>query len=135
VPAENVDLVRRLFEAVAEGGFGAGGAFLHPDFEMTQLPMHPEAGTYRGGPAAGQSMEEWMRSFEEFRWDAEEFIDVGDRVVVVVRERGRGRGGGAELDHRYGTVCTVRDGMVVSLGWFHDKDQALEAARSGSDAK
>ncbi|HZO60348.1 MAG TPA: nuclear transport factor 2 family protein [Solirubrobacterales bacterium] len=125
---QNVRLVRALHDAVAAGGLDAARNFLHTDFEMSQLPLHPEAGTYRGARAAGESMDRWMESFDEFRWEAEEFIDAGDRVVVVVREQGKGRGGGVPLDHRYGTVCTVREGKVASLQWFHDKEQALEAA-------
>jgi ketosteroid isomerase-like protein len=124
---ENVKLVRDLHEVVAEGGFEAAGDFLHPDFQMSQLPLHPEAGTYRGQTAA-ESMRAWMATFEEFRWEAEEFIDAGDRVVVVIRERGRGRGGGVALDHSYGTVYTIRDRKIALLQWFHDKDEALAAA-------
>ena len=123
---ENVELVRELHKAVSDGGFESAGEFLHADFEMSQLPFHPEAGIYRGRAAAG-SMEAWMSSFEGFRWEAEEFIDAGDRVVVIVRERGTARGGGVPLDHRYGTVYTVRDGKVALMQWFHDKQQALEA--------
>jgi ketosteroid isomerase-like protein len=86
---ENVAIVRALHEAVAEGGLDAAREFMHSDFEMSQLPLHPGAGTYRGGRAAAESMESWIGTLDEFRWEAEEFIDAGDRVVVVVRERGR----------------------------------------------
>ena len=122
---ENLKLVRDLLEAVAAGGFDAAREFLHPDFEMIQLPLHPEAGTY-GAQAAEASMEAWMGSFEDFRWEAEEFIDAGDQVVVVVLEHGSARGGVA-LDHRVGTVYTVRDRPVARLAWFHEKEQALAA--------
>lgn len=121
-------LARALLEAVAEGGFDAARDLMHPNFEMSQLPLHPEAGTYRGATAAAESMEAWIGTFEEFRWEVEEFIDAADRVVVVVREQGRGRGSGVALDHHYGMVCTVRDGKIALVQWFHDKEQAMEAA-------
>jgi ketosteroid isomerase-like protein len=123
---ENVKLVRELHDAVRAGGFESAGDYLHPDFEMSQLPLHPEAGTYSAREAA-ESMEAWMGTFQHFRWEAEEFIDAGDRVVVVVSERGSGRGGGVPLDHRYGTVYTVRDDKIARLQWFHDREQALAA--------
>ena len=66
-------------------------------------------------------------TFEEFRWEAEELIDAGDRVVVVIRARGRARGGGVDLDHRFGALYTLRDGKIVRLQWFDDKAEALEA--------
>jgi ketosteroid isomerase-like protein len=66
--------------------------------------------------------------FEEFQWNAEEFVDAGDQVVVVFRERGRGRGREVELDHHYGTVFTIRDGKIARLEWFDDREAALAAA-------
>ena len=79
---ENVEIVRAVGNALAEGGFDAAGDLMHPDFEMSQLPLHPEAGTYRGWKKAVESMQAWVETFEEFRWEADEFIDAGDRVVV-----------------------------------------------------
>ena len=76
---ENLSLVRALLARVAEGGLDAARDMMHPDFEMKQLPLHPEAGTYRGARAT-ESMDAWVASFEDFRWDAEDFIDAGDRV-------------------------------------------------------
>ena len=91
---QNVRLVRALHDAVAAGGLDAARNFLHTDFEMSQLPLHPEAGTYRGARAAGESMDRWMESFDEFRWEAEEFIDAGGRFPAVVSRQGAGPGSG-----------------------------------------
>jgi ketosteroid isomerase-like protein len=121
-----VSLVRTMLAAVAEGRLDDARELMDPAFEMLQLPLHPEAGTYRGAKAT-ESMETWVESFEEFAWEAEDLIDAGDRVVAVIRESGRGRGSGVVLDHRYGAVYTIRDGKVARLQWFHDKEQALES--------
>jgi ketosteroid isomerase-like protein len=128
VSEQNLKLVRALFEAVDDGDLRAAGDFMHPDFEMSQLPLHPEAGTYRGQRAARESIDAWTGTFEDFRWEAEEFIAAGDRIVVVVREVGRARGADVALDHRYGALFTIRDGRIARLQWFDDKDQALDAA-------
>jgi ketosteroid isomerase-like protein len=125
---ENINLVRAVLEAFVQGRSNALTALVHTEFEMVQLPLHPEAGTLRGWKAADESMRTWRESFDEFRWEAEEFIDAGDQVVFIVRELGRGRGGGVDLDHRYGAVCTVQDGKIARLEWFNDKQRALEAA-------
>jgi uncharacterized protein len=124
----NVEVVRRAFDAFESGGFDATAEFTHPDFQMEQMPMHPESGTYSGGEAARFSMESWMGSFEGFESEPTEFIDAGERVVVVVEERGRARGSGAELGHAYGVVFTVRDGKIARMEWFHSRAEALEAA-------
>jgi ketosteroid isomerase-like protein len=76
---EDVETVRRFFEAYERGGLEAVRGFVHRDFEMVQLPRHPEAGAYVGEDAA-QSVEAWRESFEGFRIETEELIDAGDRA-------------------------------------------------------
>jgi uncharacterized protein len=126
VSHENVEIVRRAHEAFERGGFAETAALLHPEFAMDQIPRHPEAGTYPGETAA-KSMNEWVGAFEDFRAEPEEFIDAGDRVVVVLHEHGRARGSTSDLDHRYGIVYTLRDKRIARMQWFNDKAEALEA--------
>ena len=45
----------------------------------------------------------------------EEFVDIGDRVVVTVRLRAHGRRSGIEVDARLYDVFTVRDGKIVRM--------------------
>jgi hypothetical protein len=37
-PHENVEVMLRAFQAFEQGGFEAAAAFMHDDFEMSQLP-------------------------------------------------------------------------------------------------
>jgi uncharacterized protein len=129
VSAENIEVVRRTFEAYARGGFAAVAEFTHPDFEMSLMAHHPLGGrTYRAGDA-GEAMLDFAGSFEDFRAEAEEFIDSGDRVVVAFRERGRVRGG-VELEQIFGILYTLRDGKVVHMQWFDTPEEALAAAEA-----
>ena len=115
----DVDLVRRMFEAFARGGFAAVVEFFDPDFEGRQLPNHPDAATFLGPRDAVESMTNFMESFEDFRAEAEEFIDAGSGgVVVALRERGRPRGGSVELDQRFGILYTLRDGKIIRMEMF-----------------
>jgi len=128
MPSENLELVKRAFEAYRGGGTEAIGPHLHPDFEMQQLPGHPLAGTYLGPEAAGASIDDWVGTFDEFNWEVDEFVDAGDHVVVGLRERGRARGSSATVDHLYGMVFTLREGKIVRLRWFETKEAACAAA-------
>jgi uncharacterized protein len=127
--AENIEVVRRMFEAYARGGFRAVGEFVHPDFEMSQIANHPLTGTYRG-PDAAKVMSDFSASFEDFRAEPEEIIDASDdRVVVALRERGRPAGARVELDQLFGILFTLRGGKVVRMEWFDSPAEALAAAR------
>jgi ketosteroid isomerase-like protein len=57
----------------------------------------------------------------------EEFIDAGDEVVVATRVSGRGRDG-IQLDVRIYAVWEIRDGKLVRLRMYADRERALGAA-------
>jgi ketosteroid isomerase-like protein len=53
---------------------------------------------------------------------------VGDRVVVLQHERRRGRGSGVEVESETAVLFDLRDGLVIRLQGFMDREDALEAA-------
>jgi ketosteroid isomerase-like protein len=66
--------------------------------------------------------------WEEFRLEPDEFVDGGDRVVVIGRWVGKGRGSGIEVQRPVAHVFTLHDGRVVrvELG-YTGRGDALEA--------
>ena len=72
----------------------------------------------------------WIDYWDAMDWslDPEEFIDAGERVVVLARLSARGRESGVSLERRDGMVWTVRDGKAVRLDYFNNATKALEAA-------
>jgi type IV secretory pathway VirB9-like protein len=71
---------------------------------------------------------DWERSSESWRWDPEEFIDAGDKVVAVFRSHAKGRASAVEVERLDGAVSTLSDGKCVPLDCYRSRDQALEAA-------
>ena len=69
-----------------------------------------------------------IRPYEEFTIDLEEIVGSGDRLVSTHRFRSTARHTGikTELPHAY--VWTFRDGEVIHLRSFREREQALEAA-------
>jgi uncharacterized protein len=63
--------------------------------------------------------------FDGLEIEPEEFLDGGDRVVVVSTMSGRGRGSGAETEQRLVSVWTFREGKIVRHDSFTDRDEAL----------
>jgi ketosteroid isomerase-like protein len=117
---ENVEVVRRIYDAWAEGR--SARDFIDPDVEYVNPPYAVESGTIRGRKAFAKVRD----VYPEFNLEPERYVDVGDDVVVIATARGRGASG-LETRWRQGYVWTVRDGRVVRFRWFNDPREALEA--------
>lgn len=70
----------------------------------------------------------WFEPWSEIRWDIEEVIDAGERVLVGFTIVARGEGSGMDVTQRSFIVCDFRDGKVVRGGEYPMRDEALEAA-------
>jgi ketosteroid isomerase-like protein len=64
---------------------------------------------------------------DDFRLEAEEFIDAGNDVVVVARLSGRARRTGAEFDVPSLQVWSLHDGKVSKLRYLVDTAQVIRA--------
>ncbi len=123
---ENVELVRTVLAGWARGDFRAGSDLLAADFEWKQRPDAVEPGTHRGA-SIGTALREVFEVWENYRIEPKEYIDAGDRIVVVGRARGTARGSGLELDQNLFFLWTARDGKLASVELFRDRAEALEA--------
>ena len=127
---ENVTLVREAFEAFLGGDREKSAQLVDPEVEFRGTV----GGLQEGQIAHGQSEidqtfeAEDLEAWEERRLEAEEFIDAGDNVVVLLHEYRRGRGSGVELETDTAVVCAVREGRVVRIQGYMDRAAALEAA-------
>ncbi len=122
-----MELVRGVYEGWARGDFSAGVDVLASDFEYRQLSGAVEPGSHRGSRVGG-AMRKLFEVYEDFRVEAEEYIDAGDKVVVVARSYGIARRSKMPLDQRFAFVWTVEDGKLVATEVFPGRREALEAA-------
>jgi uncharacterized protein len=101
---ENVETVRRGYELYAAGDLDGVAALFSADAELADGGglgvAGTAAGTRYGAEGFLRAAEEALEAFEEYRVEAEDFIDAGDAVVVPVRISGRGRASGAKLETR-----------------------------------
>jgi ketosteroid isomerase-like protein len=129
---ENVEIVRRLYEAVANRDTEAVLALYdaQAEFDMSQHPAREFVGQnlYRGHEGVRSVFRERYEAWETIEDDLDEVIDAGDKVVSVVTTRGRGRASGAEVELHHAGVWTVRDGKIARVVWVSSRDEALEAA-------
>jgi ketosteroid isomerase-like protein len=104
-----------------------GANQLAPDFEWVQFPEAVEPGERRGA-GVSDALRNLFEVYRDFRFEASEFIDAGDKVVVTGCSRGIARGSGVDLDMEASMVWTLRGGKLVRNQAFTDRRKALEAA-------
>ena len=128
---ENVELVRKGFEAFNRGDRATVTRLLAPDVEWHSLagPILG-VGTIRGREAVLKFLwQDLPESIEGFRAGEVAFTDLGsDRVLVVARYEGRGRSSDVEVNLRVASVYEVRDGLLATVRDYDSRDEALEAA-------
>jgi ketosteroid isomerase-like protein len=127
---ENVNTVREAFESFLSGDRERAAQLIDPEVEF-----HGTVGGLQEGQIArGRSQideqfeQEDLEAWEERRLEAEEYIDAGDDVVVLLNEYRRGRGSGVELNAKTALVVAVSGGRVVRIQGYMDRSAALDAA-------
>ncbi len=127
---ENVDALRRVYEAMARGDFWAAREVFDPEIEWSwSSSMSGLTGvdTYHGIEGVEAATRDSFEAWDLFRQEAEEFIEAGDDVLVLIRQHGRPRGSTRDVEGEVGQVWTFRDGRVVRFKAFDTPAEALEA--------
>ena len=61
-------------------------------------------------------MEEWLNSFDDYRYEIRRIIDCGnDDVLIGATKHGRGAISGAEVCPTNYELLTIRDGLIVRI--------------------
>lgn len=127
--AENVEIVRRMFDAYNRGDFEASLEHVAEDVEWGPPPdMLEDARPYRGHDEVVSSFARFMQGWAEIRVDIDQAIEAGDRVVLRTHWQGRSKGTGIEVDQWIAQVVDLRDGKVVKVRQFRELPEALAAA-------
>jgi ketosteroid isomerase-like protein len=126
---ENLELVKRGWEAYESGDLSAALVNLSPDMVTHVAAPIPVAGTYHGREGFLQVTLDWAEGFDELVVTGEEFVDTpGDKVMVRARHRGSGVGSGVPVETDVWYVFTIRKGKTVRVDITNDRAGALEAA-------
>jgi ketosteroid isomerase-like protein len=131
VSEENVEVVRAVFEAWERGDMSALFALYDPEIVWDMTHTEGELNTEHHGHEGVKTMfRAWTEPFDSYHAHAEEFIEVGEAVVVRLRQGGRGRQSGVEVEMPpYWQVYRVADGLVSRITLYFDEADALNAAR------
>jgi ketosteroid isomerase-like protein len=126
---ENAELIRRAYQAYANGDMAAMLELVDPDLEWTYLDPALEQPTPQVCHGR-QELEQVLRHWAEhgLRAELDEVTSAGELVIVSVRTPGIdarfSRGG----DDRTYSVFTVREGRIVALRDCRNRQEALQLA-------
>jgi ketosteroid isomerase-like protein len=139
--AENVELIRSilpeeadLVEALASGdpaGFFVGDAeVVSPELEVefTGAVSGGTGGQFRGTEGLLEGWRDWLEPWDSYRIHFDEVIDAGENVVTFATVRARTSRYGVEVEHAPAAVWTIRDGNLVAVTFFLERDKALKFA-------
>ena len=131
--SENLEIVKRGFDAFNERGIAGIIPLIHSDFEATTPPsLASEPDTYRGPDGIRRWFDSFDEVMDEIRWEPHRFREGGDRVVVEFTLRARGKTTGLDFGQDAVMVWEIRDGMASRLDLFQSLDEALVAAEGSS---
>jgi ketosteroid isomerase-like protein len=115
--ADDVAVIRALLHARSADAFYDA---LDPDVEWDVSRSPGSASVVRGRDAVRAFMSRWRHGWEHWRFEDDDFIDAGDRVVTIAAPAG--------VDPRPAAVWTVRAGKVARFVWYERTSDALSDA-------
>lgn len=133
---ENVELVRRAYERLADADVFGDWSWFFEEFADDNLELRP-AGMYLDAAESYHGREGWSQFWRDFSsvwedWrfdpDAFQFFDAGEKVVVFARPVGTGKGSGVEITQEEAHLWTIREGRLLLGISYRDRGKALEAA-------
>jgi ketosteroid isomerase-like protein len=124
---ENVEVVRRIYNAWAAGDFRAGIDDLDPHVMLVVRQDFPEFGVFPGIDGVRTLMRRFLDQWEEISIEAKQLRAVGDTVLATVVQHGKGRASGIEGDIHYFQLFTFRGGKIVRMESVMGEAEALEA--------
>jgi uncharacterized protein len=127
VSEDDIQSVRRIYDALARWDLDDLVRDLTHDVEW-ELPETVPWGGSRHGHDGVRSFATMFQDHVEGMWaDPDEFLDAGDRVVVLGRLSGRARAGGVEFETRFAHVWTLTDGVASRLRSYFDTAPVMAA--------
>jgi ketosteroid isomerase-like protein len=122
--SENLDLVRSIYADWERGDF------THDDWADPEIELvRPEAltdTTLKGRDSSSGGWREWLDAWRDFSSEAHEYRTLdNERVLVFGRMSGTGRLSGTSTDTEVVNIFHIRDGKVVRLVLYSNRDRAL----------
>jgi ketosteroid isomerase-like protein len=130
MPRDKVDVARRANDAYNRRDVdGLFTELATPDFEWDPAIVRAlDGGGYLGREGIEKFVADTRENWEELQSVAEEFRDLGDRVLVLGRLRGRGKASGVPVDQPFAGIFDFRGDRIWRYRAYFDHAEGLRAA-------
>jgi ketosteroid isomerase-like protein len=125
----NVEIVRQALLASSGGDVSAAEAAFDPSIEwdMSGVTGWLDREVYRGLRKILAFLEGWRQSWDGWRFEVEGVQEGEGEVFGGIRERAKSAATGISVDQRRYFVNTLREGRIVRVRWFSERQDALKA--------
>lgn len=117
--------LREAYAAFNRGDIDAVMKLLDPQIEWSEPAEFPGGGVYHGHEGVKHYLTQSRAGWAEGNSEPEQFIPVGNRIVVFVYARVRPKGSNEWRERRLADVYTFREGKAVQMRAFADRQDAL----------
>ena len=129
---DTVQIVQRLYAAFQQGDFPAFLDTLADNVEWFvpgPRPTLPWAGLRQGRAQVAQFFAEFATTAETERFEPQEFIAQGEKVIVLGQRRDRVKATGRVCESEWVQVYVVRADKIVSFRGYYDTAAMVAAFR------
>jgi uncharacterized protein len=131
MPPGNAELIRPIYEEWGRGNWRSRFDIYHPNMEWGWSDEFPGlAGVYEDRLDPNPRLRTWLSEWDHWRAVADDYLELGNHVIVLASYHGRGKGSGVEIHQEGAHVFELRDGKVVRLEIFATREKAIESVRS-----
>jgi ketosteroid isomerase-like protein len=128
---DNSDLIRPIYEEWGRGNWRPSFDVYDEHMEWGWSDEFPGlAGVYEDRRDPNPRLHAWLSGWEHWRAVADDFLELGDHVVVLATYHGTGKGSGVEIQQEGAHVFELRAGRVVRLEIFASREKAIDSVRA-----
>jgi ketosteroid isomerase-like protein len=127
---ENVQIIRGIYDAFGRGDVPAVLEQMDQSIEwiLAENSIYADLNPYVGPQAVAEGLFARLGSeWEGYTVTPEEFLDAGDRIVVLGTYSGTYKATGRDVRAQFAHVWGLREGRVVSYQQYTDTKQFAEA--------
>lgn len=127
---KEIELLKRFYVAISSGDIAAAIGLMDSQAERNEFEGSPNAASFHGHLALTKHFAEARGTWAEGSCDPQEFIVVGDKIIVLVHVHVRLKDKTEWLDGNVADAFAFKDGKISQFHSFFEKDQALKWASS-----